>query len=176
MIAAAKAQMDKLVHCCTYVYYNPMAGRCGPERSPRSRPAACKKSFLANSGAPRPSKGAHAACASHFTGRNEFLALTHSFHGRTYATLSITGNIRLGSTQGGPYHARRVAFAPAPYALPLPLRLDDGCRVRCKRQRRGSWRTTLKYQTSGKVAAFIAEPVLGEGGIHRARTRATSAM
>ena len=26
VIAAAKAQMDKLVHCCTYVYYSPTAG------------------------------------------------------------------------------------------------------------------------------------------------------
>src|SRR5439155_983854 len=27
VIAAAKAQMDKLVHCCTYLYYSPTAGR-----------------------------------------------------------------------------------------------------------------------------------------------------
>ena len=27
VMAAAKAQIDRLVHCCTYVYYNPMAGR-----------------------------------------------------------------------------------------------------------------------------------------------------
>ena len=27
VIAAAKAQIDRLVHCCTYVYYNPQAGR-----------------------------------------------------------------------------------------------------------------------------------------------------
>jgi 4-aminobutyrate aminotransferase-like enzyme len=27
VIAAAKEQLDKLVHCCTYVYYSPQAGR-----------------------------------------------------------------------------------------------------------------------------------------------------
>ena len=27
VIAAAKEQLDKLVHCCTYVYYNPPAAR-----------------------------------------------------------------------------------------------------------------------------------------------------
>ena len=26
IIAAAKEQMEKLVHCCTYMYYNPKAG------------------------------------------------------------------------------------------------------------------------------------------------------
>ena len=27
VVAAAREQLEKLIHCCTYVYYSPMAGR-----------------------------------------------------------------------------------------------------------------------------------------------------
>jgi 4-aminobutyrate aminotransferase len=158
VIAAAKAQMDKLVHCCTYVYYNPMAGRLAQALA-EITPGSLKKSFLANSGA-EAIEGA-LRLARHFTGRNEFLALTHSFHGRTYATLSITGNSSR-KHEGGPYMPG-VAFAPAPYAYRCPF--DSTTDAECAARSAEQLAQTLKYQTSGKVAAFIAEPVLGEGGI-----------
>ena len=110
VIAAAKAQLDELVHCCTYVYYNPMAGRVA-EALAAITPGPLRKSFLASSGA-EAIEGA-LRLAKHFTGRNEFVALTHSFHGRSYATLSITGNSGRKKS-GGPYMSG-VAFAPAPY-------------------------------------------------------------
>ncbi len=158
VIAAAKAQLDKLVHCCSYVYYNPMAGRVA-EALAGITPGALQKSFLCNSGA-EAVEGA-LRLAKHFTGRNEFVALTHSFHGRTYATLSITGNS--GRKQhGGPYMPG-VVFAPAPYRYRCPYgsKTDAECAERSAQE----LAQTIKYQTSGNVAAFIAEPVLGEGGI-----------
>ena len=36
VIAAAKEQMDKLVHCCTYVYYNPPAARLAKRLADRT--------------------------------------------------------------------------------------------------------------------------------------------
>ena len=99
VIAAAKAQMDKLVHCCTYVYYNPPAGRLA-KRMAEITPGKLQKTFFGNSGA-EAIEGAM-RLAKQFTGRKELVALTQSFHGRTVGTLSITGNLarKKGS---GPY-------------------------------------------------------------------------
>ena len=158
VIAAAKAQMDELVHCCSYVYYNPMAGRLAKALA-EVTPGDLKKSFLANSGA-EAVEGA-LRLARHFTGRNEFAALTHSFHGRTYATLSISGN-SARKKQGGPFMPG-VVFAPAPYAYRCPYgSLTD---AECAERSAQALAETIRYQSSGNVAAFIAEPVLGEGGI-----------
>ncbi len=158
VIAAAKAQMDKLVHCCTYIYYNPVAGRLARALA-EITPGDLQKSFFGNSGA-EAIEGAM-RLARHYTGANEFLALSHSFHGRTYATLSITGNSSR-KNHGGPFMPG-VAFAPAPYAYRCPFgsKTDAECAERSAEQLAHA----LKYQTSGNVAAFIAEPVLGEGGI-----------
>jgi len=156
--AAAKAQIDELVHCCTYVYYNPKAGQLAKALA-EITPGDLHKSFLANSGA-EAIEGAM-RLARHYTGRSEFVALTHSFHGRTYATLSITGNASR-KHYGGPFMPG-VAFAPAPYSYRCSLgsTSDAECAERAAEQ----LAQTLKLQTSGNVAAFIAEPVLGEGGI-----------
>ena len=158
VIAAAKAQVDKLVHCCTYVYYNPIAGRVAKALA-EITPGDLKKSFLANSGA-EAVEGA-LRLARHFTGRNEFAALTHSFHGRSYATLSISGN-SARKRQGGPFMPG-VVFAPAPYAYRCPYgsRTDAECAERSAE----ALAEAIRYQSSGNVAAFVAEPVLGEGGI-----------
>ncbi len=158
VMAAAKAQIDQLVHCCTYVYYNPAAGRLA-EALARITPGLLRKSFLGNSGA-EAIEGAM-RLAKHFTGRNEFVALTHSFHGRTYATLSITGNSGR-KRSGGPYMPG-VAFAPAPYFYRCPYgsQSEAECAERCAEE----LDRAIRYQSSGNVAAFVAEPVLGEGGI-----------
>jgi 4-aminobutyrate aminotransferase-like enzyme len=96
--------------------------------------------------------------AKAYTGRGEFVALQASFHGRTSATLSVTGNAAR-KARGGPY-LPGVAFAPAPN--PYRCRFCSGdCTLACA----DAVEDAFKYQTSGDVAAFIAEPVLGEGGI-----------
>ncbi len=146
VIAAAKAQMEKLVHCCTYVYYNPAAGRVAKGLA-EITPGDLQKSFLANSGA-EAIEGAM-RLARHFTGRNEFLALTHSFHGRTYATLSITGNSGR-KKQGGPYMPG-VVFAPAPYTYRCPY--GSKTDAECAERSADALAHAIKYQSSGNVAA-----------------------
>ena len=156
--AAAKAQIDALIHCGSYVYYSPQAGRLA-EALAGITPGALRKSFLANSGA-EAIEGA-LRLAKHYSGRHEFVALTHGFHGRTYATLSITGNS--GRKRGGGPYMSGVAFAPAPYAYRCPYdsRSDAECAERCAEE----LARVIRYHGSGDVAAFVAEPVLGEGGI-----------
>jgi 4-aminobutyrate aminotransferase-like enzyme len=150
--------MEKLVHCCTYVYYNPAAGRVA-EALAQITPGRLRKSFLGNSGA-EALEGAM-RLARHFTGRDEFVALTHSFHGRTYATLSITGN-SARKKSGGPFMPG-VAFAPPPYFYRCPY--GSTTEAECAERSAEELARAIRYQTSGNVAAFVAEPVLGEGGI-----------
>ena len=158
VIAAAKAQMDKLVHCCTYVYYNPPAARLA-KRLAEIMPGKLQKTFFGNSGA-EAIEGAM-RLAKQFTGKKELIALTQSFHGRTAGTLSVTGNF--GRKKGSGPYLSGVAFAPAPhfYRCPFKTSTPEDCAAACAE----AIEDTIRSQTSGDVAAFIAESVLGEGGI-----------
>ena len=157
VVAAAKAQMDKLVHCCTYVYYNPRAGEFA-KRLAEVTPGRLQKSFFGNSGA-EAIEGA-LRLAKQFTKRKELVCLTQSFHGRSVGTLSITGN--RGRKKGSGPYLSGVAFAPAPYCFRCPFKSTyPACGLACAE----FMDHVLRYQTAGDVAAFVAEPVMGEGGI-----------
>ena len=157
VVAAAKAQMDKLIHCASYIYHvKPLADLA--EKIAQIAPRGLTKTFFANSGA-EAIEGAMKLARLH-SGKHEFIALQTSFHGRTWGTLSITGN-QGRKKRGGPY-APGIAFAPAPYAY-RSLWPDDP--EQCARYCAKCLDDVIRYETSGDVAAFIAEPVLGEGGI-----------
>ena len=157
VISAATAQMKKLIHCCTYVYYNPRAAELAKLLA-EVTPGKLQKSFFGNSGA-EAVEGALRIAKQH-TGRREMIALSMSFHGRTAATLSITGNST--RKKGNDPYLPGVTFAPAPYCYRCPFKLEyPACGCACAEH----LDYQLRYNTSGDVAAFIAEPVLGEGGI-----------
>jgi 4-aminobutyrate aminotransferase/(S)-3-amino-2-methylpropionate transaminase len=154
---AAKAQIDRLIHAATYVYYVPTAADLA-EVLAKITPGKLKKTFFCNSGA-EAIEGA-LRLAKIVTGKREVIALHMAFHGRTYATLSVTGNMAR-KTRGGPYMPG-VAFAPAPYCYRCPMRLKpENCGLACA----DAVEDVIQYQTSGDVAAFIVEPVLGEAGL-----------
>ncbi|MFZ4395722.1 MAG: aspartate aminotransferase family protein [Kiritimatiellia bacterium] len=157
VLAAARAQLEKLVHCGTYLYYNPRAGELA-RRLAEITPGSLQKSFFGSSGA-EAIEGA-LRLAKQFTKRREVVCLTAGFHGRSVATLSISGN-RERKKNSGPYLSG-VAFAPAPYCYRCPFQQTyPGCGLACAEY----MDHVLRCQTAGDVAAFVAEPVLGEGGI-----------
>ncbi|HXX95323.1 MAG TPA: aspartate aminotransferase family protein [Planctomycetota bacterium] len=157
ILAAAREQMERLVHCCSYVYHVPVVGRLA-EALAGVAPGGLSKSFFSTSGA-EAIEGA-LRLAKQATGRREVVALGFGFHGRTIGTLSITGN--QGRKRGNGPYLSGVAFGPAPYCYRCPLGLAyPQCDVACAQ----ALRDVIRQQTSGDVAAFIAEPVLGEGGI-----------
>jgi 4-aminobutyrate aminotransferase len=157
VIEAAKAQMDKLVHCCSYVYYaQPTADLA--EKLAQITPGRLQKTFFGSGGA-EAIEGA-LRLAKQFTGKTEFIALQTSFHGRSYATLSVTGN-SARKKRGGPYMVG-CAFLPAPYCYRCFFELEyPKCQLRCAR----ALEDIIRFNTYDNVAAFIAEPILGEGGI-----------
>jgi 4-aminobutyrate aminotransferase len=155
VVEAAHEQMERFIHCGTYLYQVPVVGELAA-RLAEVTPGRLEKTFFSNSGAEAVEGALRLARA--FTGRSEFIALETGFHGRTNATLAVTGN-RKRKQHGGPYLGG-VAFAPAPH--PTRCRICDGrCSLRCA----DALEDVINYQTSGNVAAFIAEPVLGEAGM-----------
>jgi len=157
VVAAARRQMDELVHCCSYLYYvRPVADFA--ERLAAVTPGALQKTFFGNSGAEAIEGALRLAKA--YTGRSEFVALQGSFHGRTNATLSISGN-SARKRRGTPYVAG-VAFAPAPYRYRCRYcQSAAACTLACA----DAVEDAIQFATADHVAAFIAEPVMGEGGI-----------
>jgi len=152
VVAAAKEQIEKLIHCCSYVYYSQPTADLA-EKMAQLTPGRLRKSFFANSGA-EAIEGA-LKLAKLFTGKHEVIALQGGFHGRTWGALSVTGNAGR-KRRGGPY-APGVVFAPTPYSFRSPRTTVQ--------EYAGAIEDLIRYSTSNDVAAFLAEPVLGEAGI-----------
>jgi 4-aminobutyrate aminotransferase len=158
IVNAAIAQARRLVHACTYVYHIPSAIELA-ERLAAITPESLQKTFFGNSGA----EAIECALklARKYAKKYELIALMCSFHGRTFGTLSVTGQSGRRRYDMGPYLSG-VAFACPPYCYRCPFEKDyPSCDLLCAR----NIRDVIKYATSGGVAAFIAEPVMGEGGI-----------
>jgi 4-aminobutyrate aminotransferase/(S)-3-amino-2-methylpropionate transaminase len=157
ILAAAQAQAEKLVHACSYVYHVASVGALA-EKLAQVTPGRLQKSFFGNGGA-EAIEGAF-RLAKRYSGKNELVALESSFHGRSYATLSVTGNS--GRKKGGGPYMPGVAFAPTPYCYRcFAETTPDKCDLLCAR-RVGE---VIRLHLSGNVCAFIAEPIMGEGGI-----------
>ncbi len=155
--AAAKAQIDKVVHSCAYVYHSiPVADLA--EKLAEVTPGRLQKTFFGNGGA-EAIEGAM-RMAKQYTKKTEFIALQGSFHGRSLATLSITGN-KDRKRGGGPYMPG-VSFHPAAYCYRCNYAMSyPSCDMYCAKQ----LERTIQFDTSENVAAFIAETMMGEGGI-----------
>jgi 4-aminobutyrate aminotransferase-like enzyme len=92
------------------------------------------------------------------TQRTEVVALRQGYHGRSMLSMSLTGHApwRLGAT-----HDPAIRHAVAPYCYRCPLRLEyPGCGVACAED----VEEVIKTTTSGRPAAFLAEPIMGVGG------------
>lgn len=92
------------------------------------------------------------------TQRTEVIALRHGYHGRSLLAMSLTAHsgYRLGGVQDP---SIRHAMAPYCYRCPLGMK-PQSCGTACAEDVGDVIRTT----TSGRPAAFIAEPVMGVGG------------
>jgi len=158
VIEAVKEQIDKLVHCCTYVYYTIPATKLAKKLA-EITPGGLQKTFLCNSGAEAVETALKVG--RKFSRKHEIIALMCSFHGRTLGTLSVTGQAGRKNYGMGPYLGD-VAFAPAPYCYRCSLGLEyPQCGVQCAK----IVEDVASYATAGNVAEFIAEPVMGEAGI-----------
>jgi 4-aminobutyrate aminotransferase len=158
IIEAATKQAKQLVHVCSYVYHAVPPAELAAKLA-EIVPGKLQRTFFGNSGAEAVECGMKVA--KKFTKKHELIALMCSFHGRTLGTLSVTGQAGRKHYSMGPYLSA-VAFAPPPYCYRCFLGQEyPDCDLLCARM----VEDIVNYSTSNNVAAFIAEPILGEGGI-----------
>ncbi len=140
---ALKAQIDKLIHTSNY-YYNVPAIEAAKKLKKIS---GMDRVFFTNSGAEAVEGAIKAArkyaylkdgCTDH-----EIIAMEHSFHGRTYGALSVTGNPKY-----------REAFEPMIGNIRFAQMNDF---------------ESVVSQVTDKTCAILFETVQGEGGIYPAQ-------
>jgi len=93
-----------------------------------------------------------------YTGNQEIIALRHSYSGRSFLAMSMTGHApwrHIGTHIPGIKHAS----SPYCYRCPFGLKYPD-CDINCAKDIEELIMTT----TTGEIAAFIAEPIQGVGG------------
>lgn len=155
VVDAAKEQLDRLIHTCSYVYRNQPVGELA-ERIAEITPGDLQKTFFCNSGT-EAVEGAIKLARKH-TGRKEVVAVEMAFHGRTLGSLALTGN--KAYKNGMAPTINDVAHVSPPYAYRCD-RCDNTCTEACA----DSLERVIGTHTSGDLAAVIVEPVMGEGGI-----------
>jgi 4-aminobutyrate aminotransferase-like enzyme len=119
-------------------------------------PGNLTKSFFTNSGTEADETAVVAAKL--YTGRQEIITLRHSYSGRSMSALSAAGQ---APWRVLPAQVPGFVHAPAPYCYRCPLRLTyPECDIACAKD----IKELVETSTTGQVAAFIAEPILGSGG------------
>jgi 4-aminobutyrate aminotransferase len=151
---ALKKQIEMLVHTST-LYPNEKPVLLA-EKLAEITPGNLKKSYFTNSGTEAIENAI--MLAKQYTGAQEVITLRHSYHGRSALAMSLLG---LGQWRVGGTHVAGIRHALAPYCYRCPLKLSyPSCGIACAHDVEELILTT----TSGRVAAFLAEPVLGVGG------------
>jgi 4-aminobutyrate aminotransferase-like enzyme len=119
-------------------------------------PGRLKKSFFSNSGTEADDTAITAAKTA--TRRHEIVVLRHSYSGRSATALTAAGN---ANWRPLPAQIAGIVHAAAPYCYRCPFKLEyPSCDVACARDVEELIQTT----TTGEIAAFMAEPILGVGG------------
>ena len=145
---------DSIQHTST-LYFNPHSAALA-EALVAEAPENLDRVFFANSGSEANEFAFMAARQA--TGETMIVNLRHSYHGGTAATLAQCGhhNWRFRSQ---PVASATSAMEPYCYRCPFGKK-PDSCALECAK----NLETTIQTSTCGKIAAFIAEPIMGVGG------------
>lgn len=153
--AAVCEQVNTLQHTCTIYLTENIVNLA--ERLAALTPGRLQKTFFCASGT-EANEGA-ALLASIYTGKQEFISLRQGLHGRTKLTMSLTG-LSFWRTDASPVSG--ISFAPNAYCYRCPLgKRYPECDLACANE----IEAVINTATSGQVAALIAEPIQGNGGI-----------
>jgi 4-aminobutyrate aminotransferase/(S)-3-amino-2-methylpropionate transaminase len=119
------------------------------------------RAFFANSGAEAVENAVKIARVA--TGRPGIVAFTHAFHGRTHMALSLTAKANPYKAPFAP-RAAEIYRADYPYCYRCPFGgpdADGGC---CQHDANRLRDQVASFIGEDQVAAFLVEPVAGEGG------------
>ncbi len=122
----------------------------------KEAPTGIDRVFFTNSG----SEANEAAfmAARQVTGETVIVNLRHSYHGSTAAALSHCGH-NTWRFRAQPSASTTSAMEPYCYRCPFGKE-PKSCALECAK----NVETTIQTTTHGKIAGFIAEPVMGVGG------------
>ena len=152
--AAIVEQIQTLVHASALYANKPQSDLA--EKLAQLSPGEMSKSFFTTSGTEANDTAIMAA--KHATGRNDIVVLRHSYSGRSATTLSACGN---SGWKHWPAQVTGFSHALAPYCYRCPLHLEyPSCGIACADDIEELIQTT----TTGEIAAFMAETIMGVGG------------
>jgi len=162
VVAAAKDQLDKLWHAGGAFRYDSLVSAA--EKVLEVTPDSIEKIFFMNSGAEAVEAGVK--LARKVSGRQGIIAFRGAFHGRTMGSVTYTTS-KATYRQG--YHPLLpsvfITSFPHPYRWEMS---EDEATDRALHD----LDLMLKHEvTPGEIAAFLIEPVQGEGGYYPAPQR-----
>lgn len=154
VIAAVKEQLDHFTHTCHQVVPYENYVRLAERLNTLVPGAFKKKTIFVTTGAEAVENAVKIARAA--TGRSAVIAFTGGFHGRTFMTMTLTGKV-------APYKVGFGPMMPDVFHVPFPVELHGGS----VEQSLGVLEKLFKADVDPtRVAAFIVEPVQGEGGFY----------
>jgi|OSPMetMinimDraft_2_1075162.scaffolds.fasta_scaffold00607_4 4-aminobutyrate aminotransferase and related aminotransferases len=163
VVEAIVAQVKQFMHIsATYYHYNEVMLA---EKLLEMAPKSLSKVFFCNSGNEAvDSSVKFCKIYSRKKGKNGLvlISLEGSFHGRFGLTLSLTGQRKFKKNLGNYAIYPGIIHAPCPYYYRYGEGLDEQeFGIACA----DKVAEIIDHYTTGDVAAVIAEPILGEGGI-----------
>jgi 4-aminobutyrate aminotransferase len=154
VVEAISKQAAAIAHTSTLYVNRPQVELA--EKVAEITPGNLKKSFFSNSGTEADETAM--VLARIYTGRTEIIALRYAYHGRSVLNMTATGH---APWKHGPSLVPGIIHAHAPYCYRCPFGASpDNCAMECARD----VEELIQTSTTGQVAAFIAEPIMGVGG------------
>ncbi len=152
--AAVRAQMERLGHVSTLYPTLPIVDLA--EKLSKLAPGKLRKAFFTASGT-EADETAVALAMAH-TGSTELIALRHGYSGRSLLAQSLVGHSKYRVV---PQQIAGIKHAAPPYCYRCPFGLQyPSCELRCAKDIEDIIQTT----TTGHIAGFLAEPIMGVGG------------
>lgn len=152
---AMQEQLATLAHTTT-IYLHPNFARMA-ERLASKLPPGLDVSYFVNSGSEANDLAILLARA--YTGNNDVIAVRHGYHGGSPAAMAATSHHTWKFPQQlntGVHHA----ICPDPYRSPF-----SGTPQEIATRSAEDIRDLIRCSTPGRIAAFIAEPIQGVGGV-----------
>ncbi len=155
VVEAIQAQAARIVHTSTAYLIRPMVELA--ERISALSGIDDAKVFFVSSGSEANDIALQLCCTARQS--NQVLALRHSYHGRSFASMAITGIRSWSSSSLTPVN---VSYVHGGYRYRSPWRHlpDDEYIAACV----ADLREVIEVTTAGDVACLIAEPIQGVGG------------
>lgn len=161
LVEAASEQMSKIIHTSGRFFNIPQTLLV--EKLAEITPGDLKFTYLCNSGTEAVENAVKLVKKYAFSrgkAGSALIALECSFHGRLGYSLSLTGQAKYKKGFSTYANAPGVVHAPVPYCYRSKLSPEE-----CGVEAALAIEKVVDRHTAGDVAAFIIEPILGEGGI-----------